>query len=86
MMEEATFEREMKSLRNITDNYPKTVLTLDRFTIGDYDGIEVVNVVDWLLNWWSKCFKYLCIFTLVYDNVCKAKRTSERDDLQGKYR
>lgn len=50
MMEEATFEREMKSLRNITDNYPKTVLTLDRFTTGNYEGIEVVNVVDWLLN------------------------------------
>ena len=50
MMEEATFEREMKSLRNITDNYSKTVLTLDRFTTGNYEGIEVVNVVDWLLN------------------------------------
>ena len=50
MMEEATFEREMKSLRNITDNYSKTVLTLDRFTTGNYDGIEIVNVVDWLLN------------------------------------
>jgi len=29
---------------------PKTVLTLDRFTTGDYGGIEVVNAVDWLLR------------------------------------
>lgn len=50
MMEEATFNREMNSLRKIADNYSKTVLTLDRFTVGNYDGIEVVNVVDWLLN------------------------------------
>lgn len=50
MMEETTFDREVKSLKKIADNYPKTVLTLDRFTIGNYDGIEVVNVVDWLLE------------------------------------
>lgn len=50
MLEESTFEREMASLRNIQDNYPKTVLTLDRFTLGDYNGIQVVNAIDWLLN------------------------------------
>lgn len=48
MTDKATFEREMAPLRAISDNYPKTVLTLDRFTAGDYDGIEVVNVVDWM--------------------------------------
>ena len=42
--------REMAPLRAISDNYPKTVLTLDRFTLGDYDGIEVINVVDWLMS------------------------------------
>ena len=50
MTEEATFEREMTPLRNITDNYPKTVITLDRFTLGNYEGIAVVNAIDWLLN------------------------------------
>ena len=45
-----TFEREMASLKAVKDNYPKTVLTLDRFTTGDYDGIQVMNVVDWLLS------------------------------------
>ena len=50
MVEEATFEREMTPLRNITDNYPKTVITLDRFTLGNYEGITVVNAIDWLLD------------------------------------
>ena len=47
MTEKTTLEREMMPLRAIADNYPKTVLTLKRFTIGNYDGTEVVNVVDW---------------------------------------
>lgn len=50
MVEESTFEREMTPLKSINDNYPKTVLTLDRFTLGNYEGIEVVNAIDWLLN------------------------------------
>lgn len=45
-----TFEREMAPLKKISDNYPKRILTLDRFTLGNYDGIEVVNAVDWLLD------------------------------------
>lgn len=50
MLEESTFNREMAPLRNINDNYPKTIITLDRFTLGNYDGIEVVNAIDWLLR------------------------------------
>ncbi|MCR5518462.1 MAG: ATP-binding protein [Lachnospiraceae bacterium] len=49
LTDENTFNREMAPLKNIRDNYPKTVLTLDRFSLGDYEGIEVVNVIDWLL-------------------------------------
>lgn len=49
MTEESTFDREIRPLRSINDNYRKTILTLDRLTIGDYEGIEVVNAVDWLL-------------------------------------
>ena len=45
-----TFEREMKPLRNIKDNYEKIVLTLDHYSLGNYDGIKVINVVDWLLG------------------------------------
>lgn len=50
MTEKSTFDRGMAPLRAISDNYPKTVLTLDRFALGDYDGIEVINAVDWLLK------------------------------------
>lgn len=50
MVEESTFEREMAPLKSINDNYPKTVLTLDRFTLGNYEGIKVVNAIDWLLK------------------------------------
>ena len=50
MVSENTFNREMKPLYAIQDNYEKIVLTLDKLTVGNYDGIKVVNVIDWLLN------------------------------------
>lgn len=50
MTAQETFEREMKPLRAIRDNYPKVVLTLDRFTPGDYEGIQVLQVTDWLMG------------------------------------
>ena len=50
LTDESTFEREIAPLRMVQDNYPKTILTLDRFTAGDYEGIEVVNAVDWLVG------------------------------------
>ncbi|RHP80789.1 ATP-binding protein [Roseburia sp. AM59-24XD] len=50
MTAKETFEREMRPLRSIPDNYEKVVLTLDHFSLGNYDGIKVVNVIDWLLR------------------------------------
>ena len=50
LAEQTTFEREIKPLRSIHDHYPKCIFTLDRYTTGTYDGIRVVNVVDWLLG------------------------------------
>lgn len=50
MTAEVTFEREMRALRSIPDHYEKIVLTLDRFSMGNYEGIKVVNVLDWLLE------------------------------------
>lgn len=50
MVEEETFNREMKPLKNIKDNYQKIILTLDQYTVGNYNGIEVINVIDWLLD------------------------------------
>ena len=51
LTDENTFDREITPLKEINDNYPKTILTLDRFTLGDYDGIEVVNAVDWMMDY-----------------------------------
>lgn len=50
MTAQETFEREMKPLTKIRDNYEKIVLTADRFTVGNYDGIQVKNLSDWLLG------------------------------------
>ncbi len=48
MTNESTFEREMTPLRNIKDNYEKIVLTLDKFSVGNYEGVKVINLIDWL--------------------------------------
>lgn len=50
MTNESTFDREMTPLKNIKDNYEKIVLTLDKFSIGNYEGIKVINLIDWLLE------------------------------------
>ena len=50
LLEPTTFQREIAPLRAISDNYPKAILTLDRFTPGNYEGIRVVNAIDWLLE------------------------------------
>lgn len=44
------FERELKPLSNIRDNYEKIILTADRFTPGNYNGIQVKYLPDWLLG------------------------------------
>lgn len=50
MTAKETFERELKLLSNIRDNYEKIVLTADRFTPGNYNGIQVKYLPDWLLG------------------------------------
>ena len=43
--DEKTFEREVSSLRNIRDNYPKYLLTLD-YDNAIIEGIQKKNVID----------------------------------------
>lgn len=50
MTAKETFDRELAPLTAVKDNYRKRVLTLDKFTVGNYDGIEVKNVVEWLTD------------------------------------
>lgn len=47
--DEKTFEREISAFRNIRDNYPKFLLTLD-FDTTNIEGIQKINVIDWLLS------------------------------------
>lgn len=50
VLDETTRNREFAPLEAIADNYPKTVLTLDRVGVGDYRGIHHLNVIDWMLG------------------------------------
>lgn len=50
VLAEEAFDREIRSLKSVTDNYEKTILTMDRFNLGNFDGIKIVNVIDWLLE------------------------------------
>lgn len=47
--DEKTLKREISSLRNIRDSYPKYLLTLD-YDTSNIDGIQRLNVIDWLLS------------------------------------
>ena len=47
---ENTRERELAPLRSIPDSYEKIILSMDRNFVTSYDGIKVINVVDWLLS------------------------------------
>lgn len=50
LTDENTFNREITPLKKLVDNYPKSIITLDKFTAGNYDGITVINAIDWLLG------------------------------------
>lgn len=50
MQSEDTRERELRPLKMVADNYEKIVLSMDRSYINSYDGIKVVNLLDWLLG------------------------------------
>lgn len=42
--------RELRSLENIDDNYEKIILTMDKSINNDYNGIKIINIIDWLLK------------------------------------
>lgn len=48
--DENTLKRELASLQNINNHYPKYILTMDVDPEVDYDGIRKMNVLDWLLK------------------------------------
>ena len=51
ILDENTLKRELDAFKNIKDNYPKCLITLDDVMVNtDYDGIKVVNALEWLLG------------------------------------
>ena len=45
-----TMEREFGNLKNISDNYPKTVITMDAFSGNTYEGISNIDLRSFLLS------------------------------------
>ena len=50
MLSEEVRKRELTPLQKIADNYEKIVLTLECGVETSYEGIRVVNLIDWLLE------------------------------------
>lgn len=50
MATEEVRQRELRPLRLIQDNYEKIILSMDRSYITSYEGIKVINLMDWLLT------------------------------------
>ena len=48
--DEKVLEREKKSLLMIDDNYTKSIITYDRVKKSNMDGIEIINIIDFLLQ------------------------------------
>ena len=48
--DEGAFKEILKPLKRLKDHYAKVVLTMDVDRVGDYDGIRVVSILDWLLQ------------------------------------
>lgn len=48
--DEVTLERELRPLRELRDNYPKWIITLDDDPPMDYDGIRQISALDFFLG------------------------------------
>ena len=50
LSEERTFTREVSPLLKIQDAYPKIVLSRTRHEPSQYEGVQIIDVADWLLK------------------------------------
>ena len=48
--DEKVLERELRSLQNTGDHYPKYLITMDMDLEADYEGITKINIIDFLLK------------------------------------
>ncbi len=51
VLDASTFQREVRSLQRIEDNYPKYIISMDSFPINQ-NGIKHINIIDFLLEPW----------------------------------
>jgi len=49
ILDDKTRERELRPLQAISDNYPKYILTMDQTIYDDFNGIKVINIIDFLI-------------------------------------
>jgi hypothetical protein len=50
LSEKKTIEREFNNLLDINDNFPKTVISADKYIQGEYKGIKHINIREFLKN------------------------------------
>jgi len=50
IMDEETRKRELRPLQSITDHYTKVILTMDNTIYSDFEGIKIINILDFLLG------------------------------------
>lgn len=50
ILSDETRDREFRSFNDMKDSFPKIIITTDRIGLGNYGGIRVVNLTDWLLD------------------------------------
>ena len=50
LKDKSVLERELRSLESIQGNYEKIILTIDRTINKDYNGIKIINIIDFLLE------------------------------------
>lgn len=54
ILDEKTFNREVSTLLHIKDAYPKMVIARTRHDKYQYEGIQIVDISDWLLDYFPK--------------------------------
>ena len=50
LIDKNTLEREVAPFRNTGDFYEKTIITADKTYVTNFDGIKIVNLIDFLLS------------------------------------